>query len=80
MVQAPYQQPTAEQHFVYSAITWEEFKTLQTVLAPRGVRVAYFQGEVELLTVSDCGEFGLSAGNVHAAASDSLHRFGGLQH
>jgi len=62
MVQAPYQQPTAEQHFVYSAITWEEFKTLQTVLAPRGVRVAYFQGEVELLTVSDW--HGLIAGNL----------------
>ncbi|MEM6838475.1 MAG: Uma2 family endonuclease [Cyanobacteria bacterium P01_C01_bin.120] len=54
--------PTAEQHFMHSALTWEDFQTLQTVLTPRGVRVSYFQGEVELLTVSDW--HGLIAGNL----------------
>lgn len=62
MVQAPSQPPTIEQHFTYSAITWEEFKTIQNVLAPRGVRVSYFDGEVELLTVSDL--HGLISGNL----------------
>ena len=62
MVQVPIQNAKPEQHFVYSAITWEEFKTLQTVLAPRGVRVSYFQDEVELLTVADW--HGLIAGNL----------------
>lgn len=62
MVQAPSKPPEREQHFTYSALTWEEFKTLQAVLTPRGVRVAYCRGEVELLTVSDL--HGLIAGNL----------------
>ncbi|MEO0409883.1 MAG: Uma2 family endonuclease [Cyanobacteria bacterium P01_A01_bin.135] len=59
MVQAP---PKTEQHFVYAALTWDDFKTIQTVLAPQGVRVSYLQGEVELLTVSDL--HGLISGNL----------------
>lgn len=62
MVQAPQKAPTTEQHFTHSAITWEEFKTLQNVLVPQGVRVFYFQGEVELLTISDL--HGLISGNL----------------
>lgn len=62
MVQAPHKPPKSEQHFTYSAITWDEFKTIQHVLAPRGIRVSYCQGEVELLTVSDL--HGLIAGNL----------------
>jgi Uma2 family endonuclease len=62
MVQTPRKPPTPEQHFIHSAITWEEFKTLQGVLAPQGVRVSYFGGEVELLTVSDL--HGLISGNL----------------
>ena len=62
MVQSPSKPPTTEQHFIHSAITWEEFKTIQNVLAPQGVRMSYFQGEVELLTVSDV--HGLIAGNL----------------
>ena len=62
MIQTPQKPPTTEQRVIYSALTWEEFKTLQTVLAPRGVRVSYSHGEVELLTVSDL--HGLIAGNL----------------
>jgi Uma2 family endonuclease len=62
MVQAPTELPTTEQYFIHSAITWEEFKTIQNVLAPQGVRVSYCAGEVELLTVSDL--HGLIAGNL----------------
>ncbi|MEO1126962.1 MAG: Uma2 family endonuclease [Cyanobacteria bacterium J06639_16] len=62
MVQSPSKPPTTEQHFTHSAITWEEFKTIQNVLAPQGVRMSYFQGEVELLTVSDL--HGLISGNL----------------
>lgn len=62
MVQASQKPFALEQHFVHSALTWEEFRTLQTMLAPQGVRVSYFQGEVELVTVSDW--HGLIAGNL----------------
>jgi Uma2 family endonuclease len=47
---------------MHSALSWEDFKTLQNVFAAQGVRVAYFAGEVELLTVSDL--HGLIAGNL----------------
>jgi hypothetical protein len=49
MVQAPTRPPAPEQYFIHSAITWEEFKTIQNVLVPQGVRVSYCAGEVELL-------------------------------
>lgn len=62
MVQAPKKSSKTEQRFTHSALTWEDFKTIQNVLAPQGVRVAYFQGEVELLTVSDL--HGLISGNL----------------
>lgn len=62
MVQAPSQLPNTEQRFTHSVITWEEFKTLQNVLAPQGVRMSYLHGEVELLTVSDL--HGLISGNI----------------
>ena len=62
MVQALRKLITREQHFTHSDITWKEFKTLQNVLVPQGVRVSYFKGEVELLTVSDL--HGLIAGNL----------------
>ena len=45
MVQALSKLTNTKQNFTYSAITWEEFKTIQNVLAPRGVKVSYFQGE-----------------------------------
>jgi Uma2 family endonuclease len=62
MVQASIRPPTSEQHFIHSALSWEDFKTIQNVFAPQGVRVGYFAGEVELLTVSDL--HGLIAGNL----------------
>jgi Uma2 family endonuclease len=62
MVQASIRPPTVEQHFIHSALSWEDFKTIQNVFALQGVRVAYFAGEVELLTVSDL--HGLIAGNL----------------
>ncbi|MEM6521383.1 MAG: Uma2 family endonuclease [Cyanobacteria bacterium P01_D01_bin.71] len=62
MVQALSKPFKPEQHFTHSPLTWEEFKTLQAVLSPRGVRVSYCRGEVELLTVSDL--HGLIAGNL----------------
>lgn len=52
----------AEQHFVYSSMTWERFKLLQSLFESPGVRASYFAGEVELLTVSDL--HGLIAGNL----------------
>ncbi|MDA0266244.1 MAG: Uma2 family endonuclease [Cyanobacteria bacterium] len=62
MFQAPSKLPSTEQYFTHSVITWEEFKTIQTVLAPQGVRMSYLQGEVELLTVSDL--HGMISGNL----------------
>ena len=81
MVQSPSKPPTTEQYFIHSAINWEEFKTIQNVLAPQGVRVSYFQGEVELLTVSDL--HGLIAGNLGYLLEmymlEQLIRFVGLE-
>ena len=81
MVQAPSQQPSTEQYFTHSAITWGEFKTLKAVLAPGGVRVSYFQGEVELLTGSDL--HGLISGNIGYLLEmymlENLVRFIGLE-
>lgn len=54
--------PRTAQHFIHSAIAWNDFKTIQTILVPQGVRVAYLEGEVELLTVSDL--HGLISGNL----------------
>ena len=36
MVQAAGKLSTTEQHFTHSALTWGEFKILQTVVAPWG--------------------------------------------
>lgn len=81
MGQAPSTTPTIEQHFTHSAITWEEFKTLQRVLGPQGVRVSYFQGKVELLTISDL--HGLISGNLGYLLEmymlEHLIRFVGLE-
>ncbi|MEO1148837.1 MAG: Uma2 family endonuclease [Cyanobacteria bacterium J06638_22] len=81
MVQSPSKLPITEQYFIHSAITWEEFKTFQNVLAPQGVRVSYFQGEVELLTISDL--HGLIAGNLGYLLEmymlEHLIRFVGLE-
>lgn len=62
MVQALSKPHSFEQHFIHAGITWEEFKAIQGILTSRGVRVSYFQGEVEFLTVSDL--HGLIAGNL----------------
>lgn len=51
------------QKFTQAGLTWEQFKALQDTFADfPGVRVAYYQGEVELLAVSP--EHGIIAGNL----------------
>jgi Uma2 family endonuclease len=51
------------QTFTHSSLTWEQFKALQAAFADSpGVRVSYYQGEVELLSVSP--EHGIIAGNL----------------
>ncbi|MDA0674579.1 MAG: Uma2 family endonuclease [Cyanobacteria bacterium] len=81
MVQAPSPRSPTEQHFTHSVLTWEDFKTLQAILAPSGVRVSYCHGEVELLTVSDL--HGLIAGNLGYLLEmymlENLVRFIGLE-
>ena len=62
MVQALSQPKAIEQSFSCSVLTWDEFKSLQSVLQPQGVRTFYFNGEVALLTVSDL--HGLISGNL----------------
>lgn len=62
MVQTSDRPTTAEQHFTHSGMTWDEFKVVQSLFEAPGVRVAYFQGEVELLTLSD--RHGIIAGNL----------------
>lgn len=51
-----------EQHFTHAGMTWDEFKVVQSLFEAPGVRVSYFQGEVELLTLSDL--HGIIAGNL----------------
>ncbi|MEM9220088.1 MAG: Uma2 family endonuclease [Cyanobacteria bacterium P01_F01_bin.150] len=51
-----------DQHFIHSGMTWDEFKVLQSLFEALGVRVSYFQGEVELLTLSDL--HGIISGNL----------------
>ncbi len=53
MVQAPNRPPQAEQHFIHAGVTWDGFKAMQAALDSPGLRMSYFQGEIELLTVSD---------------------------
>ncbi|MEM6592741.1 MAG: Uma2 family endonuclease [Cyanobacteria bacterium P01_C01_bin.73] len=54
---------TRAQTFSHASLTWEHFKALQVAFADSpGVRVAYYQGEVELLSVSP--EHGIVAGNL----------------
>ena len=62
MVQAPSPPKTVEQFFSCSTLTLDEFKSLQSLLQPQGVRTFYFNGEVALLTVSDL--HGLISGNL----------------
>ena len=62
MVQSPIQPTSAEQRFVHAGVTWKGFKTIQTLFESPGVRVVYFQGEVELSTVSEL--HGIIAGNL----------------
>lgn len=62
MVQTSDQPTQVEQHFTHAGLTWDEFKAVQSLFEAPGVRVSYFQGEVELLTVSDL--HGIIAGNL----------------
>jgi Uma2 family endonuclease len=62
MVQLPNRPISIEQHFTYSAMSWQQFQVLQSLFESPGVRVSYLAGEVELLTVSDL--HGLIAGNL----------------
>jgi Uma2 family endonuclease len=42
-----------EQRFIHSSVTWEGFKALEEVFADSpGIRLFYYQGEVEILSVS----------------------------
>ncbi|MCP2731834.1 Uma2 family endonuclease [Limnofasciculus baicalensis] len=42
-----------DQRLVHSSINWQKFKLLQEIFADSpGVRLAYYKGEVEILTVS----------------------------
>ncbi|WP_008308895.1 Uma2 family endonuclease [Leptolyngbya sp. PCC 6406] len=51
------------QSFTHSGLTWDQFKALQRAFADSpGVRVAFYRGEVELLSVSP--EHGIIAGNL----------------
>jgi Uma2 family endonuclease len=51
------------QSFAHSGLTWDQFKALQRVFADSpGVRVAFYRGAVELLSVSP--EHGIIAGNL----------------
>jgi Uma2 family endonuclease len=51
------------QKFTQAGLSWEQFKALQVTFADfPGVRIAYYQGEVELLAVSP--EHGIVAGNL----------------
>jgi Uma2 family endonuclease len=52
----------SEQHFLYSGMTWEQFKVLQSLFESPGMRISYCSGDVELLTISDL--HGLIAGNL----------------
>lgn len=53
MIQAPNRPTPPEQHFIYAGVTWEGFKVIQAALDSPGLRMSYFRGEIELLTVSD---------------------------
>ncbi|NET39408.1 MAG: Uma2 family endonuclease [Cyanothece sp. SIO1E1] len=71
MIQAPNRPAPKEQHFTYSGLNWEQFKALQSAFADSpGVRVSYFQGEVELLAVSP--EHGIAAGNLGYLIEDYM--------
>ncbi len=51
------------QSFTHSGLTWDQFKALQRAFADSpGVRVAFYRGQVELLSVS--AEHGIIAGNL----------------
>lgn len=59
MVQAPSPRSPTEQHFTHSVLTWEDFKTLQAVLAPSGVRVSYL--DLQRLATAAAQEFRVDA-------------------
>jgi Uma2 family endonuclease len=47
-----------DQRLVYSGISWEEFKSIEAGFANApGIRLFYYQGEVEILAVSQDHEF-----------------------
>jgi len=47
-----------DQRLVYSGISWQEFKSIETGFANApGIRLSYYQGEVEILGVSQDHEF-----------------------
>jgi Uma2 family endonuclease len=51
------------QHFTYSGLNWQKFKALQQVFSDLpGVRINYFNGDVEILSVSP--QHGIIAGNL----------------
>ena len=51
------------QSFTHAGLTWDQFKALQRAFSDSpGVRVAFYRGEVELLSVSP--EHGIMAGNL----------------
>lgn len=62
MVQLTNHPTKSDQHFTHSGMTWDGFKVLQSLFEAPGVRVSYFQGEVELLTLSDL--HGIISGNL----------------
>ncbi|WP_322743783.1 Uma2 family endonuclease [Vasconcelosia minhoensis] len=55
--------PIKPQHFTHSGLGWQQFKALQRAFEDSpGVRVNYFDGDVEILTVSP--QHGIIAGNL----------------
>jgi Uma2 family endonuclease len=53
LVGQPISQPSQEQRFILRGLTWQKFKALQTDLeAIPGVKLSYFHGTLELMTVS----------------------------
>ncbi|NET35631.1 MAG: Uma2 family endonuclease [Cyanothece sp. SIO1E1] len=58
----PPKESKTEQHFIYSGITWDRFKAMQAAMDLPGLRISYFEGEIELLAVS--ADHGFIAGNL----------------
>jgi Uma2 family endonuclease len=64
MIQAPIRsvissekQPDQDQHLIYSGITWEHFKLIQSGFADStGVRLFYYQGTIEIIMPSRAHE------------------------